>query len=59
MYFKWFGTNAGDVGYNGTVTNAAISYVWTEVPSSAPGFEIGLGLLALFAVIPIVRKYRK
>lgn len=57
LYYKWFGSHAGDVGYTGTVTDAAFDYVWYS--ASAPGLELGIGLLALFAVIPIIRKYRK
>lgn len=59
LYYEWFGTHAGDVGYTGTVTNVAFDYVWYEAPSGAPGFEIGVGLLAILAVVPIIRKYRK
>jgi polar amino acid transport system substrate-binding protein len=55
MYYKWFGTHAGDVGYTGTVTDAVIEYVWYE-GAAAPGFEF----LLVFAIgiIPIIRRKR-
>ncbi len=55
MYYKWFGSHAGDVGYTGSVIDAEIEYVW-YTGGAAPGFEF-IFVLAL-GIIPIIRRKR-
>ena len=55
MYYKWFGSHAGDVGYTGSVIDSEIVYVW-YTGGAAPGFEF-IFVLAL-GIIPIIRRKR-
>ena len=53
IYYKWFGSHAGDVGYTGSVTDEVIEYVW-YAGGAAPGFEF-IFVLAI-GIIPIIRR---
>ncbi len=65
IYYKWFGVSAWDIGYFGSVTDAEISYVWFEDPTTTrksttiPKISPAFSLFPFLYLIPIAVNYRK
>ncbi|MFX0091326.1 MAG: transporter substrate-binding domain-containing protein [Candidatus Hodarchaeota archaeon] len=57
MYYKWFDSNAADIGYTGTATTGTIPSA-AQGCTPAPGFEVFVAMLVIM-VLPVVKRFKK